>query len=105
MIEYLTSFEFTSTLSIFVYWAPLVICLLVYTFRCIAEYRTDIAKSANEHYSPTLTVGVILWRAILSTVPCVNLFAMVFDCASSVFKSLGRFFDIPLVPKQRGESQ
>lgn len=102
MIDYLTSFEFSSLMAIFLYWIPLVVCGSVYLFECVGEYRDDVKRSEKKFYSPNLTIGVIAWRFLLTVVPCVNLIAMVFDCMSSVFKWLGKFLDVPLVPKKEG---
>ena len=100
MIDYIMSYEFVSFLALFTYWIPALICLSVYLFQCIYEYRQDLEKSSKDHYHPTLTVGIIFWRIILSITPAVNLIAMVFDTASSVFKWLGSVLNIPLVRKK-----
>jgi hypothetical protein len=100
MIDYVTSFEFMSMLALFVYWIPLAICVPVYLFRIIGLYKSDLDKSSNDHYRPELTVGLIVWWVICAITPAVNLFALVFDCASSVFEWLGKFLDIPLVAKR-----
>jgi hypothetical protein len=101
MFDYVTSFEFMSMLALFVYWIPLAICVPVYLFRIIGLYKSDLGKSGDEYYKPDLTVGLIVWWAICSVTPAINLFALVFDCASSVFKWLGKFLDIPLVARKR----
>jgi hypothetical protein len=99
-MDYLRSFEFTSMLALYVYWVPLTVCLVVYFFRTIARYKLDLKRCEEKHYSPELTIGRIVWYVVLTITPSVNLFALVFDCASSVFKWLGRVFDVPLVPKR-----
>lgn len=102
MMEYVKSFEFTSMLALYVYWVPLVICAIVYFFRTIHLYKKDLVKrEESKFYSPSLTIGTIVWFVLLTITPCVNLFALVFDCASSVFTWLGKVLDIPLVPKQK----
>lgn len=100
MIEYVTSFEFTSFLAVFVYWIPALVCATVYLFRGINAYRTDLQNCTERFYHPKLTVGMIIWHLIVVVTPCINLLAMVFDCAGSVFKWLGRVFDFPLVRHQ-----
>ena len=100
MLDFLKSFEFMSGLGVFTYWIPLLICTCVYFFRAIWLYKSDLSRCNENHYTPKLTVGLIIWFIILSVTPCINMFAMVFDCAASVFKWIGRFFDIPLVPKR-----
>lgn len=101
MLDYVKSFEFTSTLAILVYWVPAAICFVVYFFRCIGLYKKDMGSCGERYYTPELTIGTILWFVLASVTPCANLFALVFDCLASVFKWLGAFFDIPLVPKRR----
>lgn len=100
MFDYIKSFEFTSTMALMVYWIPLVICALVYFFRTILIYKSDLKKCKEKYYEPKLTIGLIVWFFVLTVTPCVNLLALVFDCASSVFKWLGRVLDVPLVPKR-----
>jgi len=103
MLEYIKSFEFTSTVALMVYWIPLVICAIVYLFRMIGIYKSDLKKCQDKFYTPELTVGLIVWFVILTITPCVNLLALVFDCASSVFKWLGKFLNVPLVPKRNAD--
>ena len=103
MIEYITSFEFTSMLALIIYWIPLLICATVYLTRTLLLYKADLKKCQDKFYTPTLTVGLIVWRVILTVTPCVNLLATVFDCSSSVFRWLGKFLDIPLVPKRSAD--
>lgn len=103
MIDYLTSFEFMSFLAIFVYWVPALVCLTVYLFRSLRLYRLDLEKCTEKFYSPSLTIGLIVWMVICAVTPGINLFTLVFDCASSVFKWLGSVLNIPLVPKRREE--
>lgn len=105
MIDYVTSFEFTSTIALLVYWLPTAICLGVYFFKMIGMYRADIQKrDEGKYYSPRLTIGWIVWHVIASVTPAANLIALVFDCMADVFKWLGAFLDIPLVP-QRSNKQ
>lgn len=102
MIDFVKSFEFASAIALFVYWLPLAICAGVYFFRCVALYKSDLAKSKEKYYTPELTVGLIVWFALCSICPAGNLLALTFDCAGSVFRWLGKVLDIPLVPKQKG---
>jgi len=39
----------------------------------------------------------MMGHVLLSVIPCINLFALVFDCASSVLEWIGKAFDMPLV--------
>ena len=95
--NYAASYEFISMLALFTYWIPMLICLSVYLFRFIGMYKADLKKCEDEYYTPTLTIGFIVWCLSISIIPAINLFAMTFDCASSVFKWLGTVLNIPLV--------
>lgn len=105
LIDYLLSFEFTSSIALLVYWIPLAFCSVVYLIRGVETYRGDLKARESKLYTPTLTIGSIIWHAVLAITPCVNLFALVFDCLASVFRALGKFLSVPLVrarPKQEG---
>lgn len=97
MIDYVKSYEFMSTLALFTYWIPAAICLGVYFFRTIGLYKSDLAQCEEKYYRPELTVGLIIWMLVCALTPAVNLLALVFDCAASVFKWVGKTFDMPLV--------
>lgn len=101
MIEWIKNYQFNGTLALYTYWIPLTVCLVVYAFRFVSTYRSDVKDCAKDHYHPSLTIGAILGHLMLAVVPAVNLFAMVFDCAASVFRWLGRVLDVPLVPKRK----
>lgn len=94
---FITSFEFVSFLALVIYWTPLAICLATYFFRWIGLYHRDLKQCNEKFYSPQLTVGLMIGHVLLSVIPCINLFALVFDCASSVLGWIGRAFDMPLV--------
>lgn len=91
-------------LSIGLYYAPAVLCLYGYTVETWKDYQRDKERSVKPYYSPYLTVGTIIGRAFLSTIPVANLIAAIFDVAPDVFSSffrlLGRVFDQPIVPKR-----
>lgn len=100
----ITNFEFNSSIALFMYWMPLLVCAVVYFLECINLYRRDVEmRDSSKHYEPELTVGLIVWYCLLTVMPVANLCAMVFDCASSVFSWLGKFLNIPLVPKRKTE--
>lgn len=105
-IDLVKKYEFNDTLSIYTYWIPLAVCLVVYLLRFLELYRTDLEESKKEYYYPKLTVGYIIGHLFLAIVPIINLFALVFDCFGSIFGYIRSFllfidkvFDIPLVPK------
>jgi hypothetical protein len=104
--QFVTGFQFLSTMAMVTYWIPMAICLGVYAFEFVEAYRHDLSRCADVHYRPTLTIGTIIWHLILAVTPCVNLFAMVFDCLSSVFHWLGSFMNYALVrPRQQTKPQ
>ena len=95
--ELITSYEFMSMLALWTYWIPLSVVLVTYLFRFISMYREDLSKCENKHYQPSLTIGVIIFHLLCAITPAINLFALVFDCASAIFVWFGRTFDIALV--------
>lgn len=102
MIDYIKSFEFASALALFIYWIPAAICLSVYFVTAINLYRADVkSRDEGKYYSPKLTIGWIFWHVWVSITPTANLIALVFDCMADVFRCLGAFMDIPLVPKRK----
>jgi Ca2+/H+ antiporter len=101
----------TGLLGMLLYWLPLAFCLVGYTLRCWQDVRHDLQKrqEAEEkqklaYYQPSITVGTILGRAVVSVVPVANITAGVFDLAPRLFGDffnwLGRVFDFPLVGKR-----
>ena len=100
MIDWIKSYQFNNLIALYTYWMPLAVCYIVYVFRFISRYKTDLKKSLESYYAPELTVGYILWHIIVATLPGVNIFALVFDCSASVFRWLARVLDIPLVKKR-----
>ena len=105
-LELLKILSINNVIAIYTYWIPLVVCLVVYLFRFLELYRTDLEESKKEYYYPKLTVGYILGHIFLAIAPIINLFALVFDCLGSIFGYLRslfffleKIFDIPLVPK------
>ncbi len=100
MINWILNYQFNGTLALFTYWVPLAVCLIVYAFRFVRCYREDVQASKDKYYHPKVTIGAILGHILLAVVPAVNLFAMVFDCAASVFRWFGDVLDVPLVRKR-----
>ena len=114
IINLFTSYTFNSMLAVYIYWIPMVICTIVYFIRIIKLYKEDIRKR-NDHlnwvetershyrpsYIPGLTLGKIAGFIFASICPVVNLYSLLFDCATSVFSTLVDLLDIPLVPKPK----
>jgi hypothetical protein len=99
---------------VLLYLVPLVFCLVFYTVRTVKNCRRDIATRARhnpkegEYYCPTDTIGTLVGRALVSILPVANIWAAMFDLAPAVFgklfKSLGKLFNQPLVPRQPKKS-
>jgi len=110
---FFTDFDFTSAMGIILYWMPATICSVGYFLRTLKNYRHDIvsreeaSRNDNLNYRPTDTIGTLIGRGLVSTIPVCNLFAAVFDVAPSMlgrfFGFIGRVFDQPLVPRVRNK--
>lgn len=92
----------TGLLGMLLYWLPAAFCVAGYTMKSWGDYRRDIkARDADTYYHPSITVGTLIGRAVLSAVPVANLIAGIFDVAPHVFGNfldwLGRVFSVPLV--------
>ena len=100
-------------IALVAFWLPLLLCAYGYIIRSARDFANDRAARANSelpasqsngYYSPTITIGTLVGRVLLTVVPIVNLFAAIFDVAPKVFgdfiKWFGKAFDIPLVPKR-----
>jgi hypothetical protein len=111
--QFFANFSFTSTMGVLLYWLPLAFCTIGYFMRTLSNYRRDLIKRDEEHkkdngyYRPTDTVGTLIGRGLLSTIPVCNLFAAIFDVSPIIFgqffRLLGRIFDQPLVPKFKSD--
>lgn len=100
--NFIVGFEFNTVLAIWLYWVPLLVCLIGYLSDCVSDYKSDYERHTTDFYYPKLTVGKILGRLIVSFVPGVNiaiaLFSHFFILISKFFHYLGKVFDIPLIP-------
>ena len=130
MIDWIKNFEFNTAIAVWLYWVPLIICVIGYLIRTVQDYRKDLISrskaeeelvafkaSATENpreyrrepdpYRPKLTEGRILGRVLAAGVPVVNLCAATCDIGppmfSRFFEMLGKTFDFPLVPPRRSE--
>ena len=106
MIDWILDFRFNTPLAVLLYWLPLAICVVGYTLRTARDYRKDSAdRDSEKYYFPTLTLGTIIGRAIVSLIPVANLWAASFDVGYDMlrgfFSWIGRLFDQPLVPKRK----
>lgn len=95
----------TGWLGMLLYWLPTSFCLVGYTLRCWSDVRHDLkVRDIEKWYHPSITIGTIIGRSILSVIPVANLWAAMFDVAPKLFGDfidwLGRVFTIPLVPRR-----
>lgn len=104
-MDFILNFEFNSLLGLLLFWVPLSLCVFGYTLRTASDYMTDKAERDGEDstwYTPSLTIGIIVGRALVSIIPIANIWAALFDIApklfSKFFSFLGSTFDIALVP-------
>ena len=105
--------EWNGLLALFLFWLPLLLCLYGYIVRSAREFSNDRAGRAtselpasqsNGYYTPSITIGTLVGRFLVTVVPIVNLLAAIFDVAPEVFgdffRWMGKALDIPLVPKR-----
>ena len=96
--------------SIVFYLCPCLVCLVQYTIDTVKNYNKDYKKRKEvkestekwASYSPTDTVGVVLWRYIIVFCPFLNIMSSIFDAGPRLVWSIGKrfekFLNIPLVP-------
>lgn len=100
----------TGVLGLLLYWLPVAFCGVGYTVICWEEYRDDLKRRDDDKYfTPTITVGSIVGRAVITAIPVANLCAAIFHVAPRLFGNfidwLGRVLSIPLVkPRKRQRS-
>jgi hypothetical protein len=96
-------FEFNSLLGLVLYWVPCAICVVGYMIKNVIDYRADLKNRSYQHYNPNLTVGIIVLRAMASTIPVVNLWNAVIqfspDFMGAFIDTIAKVFSVPLVPR------
>lgn len=102
------SFDFTSMMGVWLYWVPMLICLVGEAFSIItlarrdAKHRREGEYTYSPQYRPQLTVGRIIWLMILTFTPVVNIGRALFLHASSILEKVYNFLDgflsIPIIP-------
>jgi hypothetical protein len=97
------------------YAAPTMLCAFGYirrSYNDIQRDKRDLAKSLDQetkggssYYQPTITVGTLIGRAIVTMIPAVNFLVAVFDHGpelfGSFFRTIGKMFDRPLIADPR----
>ncbi len=113
MIDWLTQYmpAWNSLLALFLYWLPMVVCLIGYAIRIINDTAGDRKKrgaaeaSDKGFYVPSVTVGTLVACTLLSIIPIVNLWSAIFDVSpevtSSIISWFGRLLSVPLVPSRK----
>jgi hypothetical protein len=111
---------FARTNVFLTYWLPVVLCIFGYLRQNQEEYKTDVANrteyektlsspnfdpngSWRPSYTPTLTVGTVVGRIVVSLVPLVNIFKgiyFLFHIGSDIVGFFNDWLNIPLVPKR-----
>lgn len=96
----------TNWLGIALYWVPLAICVIGYSYRTVTEYLSDLNERSNgTYYVPDLTIGVILGRMFLSVIPVANIFVAAFNLLPRIIGTvcdwLNETFNTPLVPDSK----
>jgi hypothetical protein len=80
-----------------IHFVVMVICLVGYTFKVGQRISSD--KAHPERSYGRLTYGDIVVYVIVSVVPIVNCFALVFDLMDSILGSIKAVMNKPVVPK------
>lgn len=101
-------FDFTSMMGVWLYWVPMLVCLVGEALAIITLARRDVKhRSEGEYtyspqYRPQLTVGRIIWLMILTFTPVVNIGRALFLHASGIvekiYNFLHGFLSIPIIP-------
>lgn len=120
--NWLLGFQFTGLMGITLYWIPLLLCLIVYTLRTLANYYSDVSRrteydefniklrkeldetvpsgdvrrlyqAKSKDYNPTDTLGSLIGRGIVTMMPIVNIWAAIFDCAPQLFSGIFKWID------------
>lgn len=102
------SFDFTSMMGVWLYWVPMLICLVGEAFAIITLGHMDVKRRIEGEYTystsyrPQLTVGRIIWLMLLTFTPVVNIGRALFLHASGilekVYNFLDKFLNIPIFP-------
>ncbi len=101
----LSSSIWTHWLVILLYWLPLILCSYYYTLVTVREYNAELVRSTEPYYYPTMTIGTLIGRLLLTVVPITNLFAAVADVVPAVFGNFSTLvrsvLNTPLVPPRK----
>jgi len=91
------------------YWVPMTICLIGYTFRTVLDCMRDVdcrERYSPPIYEPSITVGTVVKRVIVSATPGFNWLIAIFEFfldrwIPAVEHWLERTLCRPLVPPKK----
>ena len=94
-------------LAIGLWLIPLALNLLVYAPRLAAEIFADVQRARQGSYTTTSYADVVL-ALVISSIPLINVIALIFDAFPYALKRFGRFVGFvgdvlskPIVPKAK----
>lgn len=95
------------------YWIPLALCAVGYTVRTAKEIKHDVNDrrqsdlSPHAYYYPSVTVGTIVGRLLLTAAPLINIAAFVtdlgIDMIGHAFDVISKTLDHPIVSSRRAK--
>lgn len=101
--------DLTSFWGYLLYWLPLVVCTVGYTFRSMVNHDKDVEARAayvmgeKNAYHPRETIGHLVGRFFATIIPGLNLWCAVMDVSPKMFVRffdwIGNTFSQPLVPE------
>lgn len=100
ILEYVPSL--TTFAGVLLYWVPMVVCVIGYSFKLNDVLKEEFAKrdkalAGEGYYTPSLTVGKLLFYGFLCIIPVVNLWLAVVEFLPKYIGRFFKIFDIPLV--------
>jgi hypothetical protein len=105
MFDFILSFQFNSTLGIFLYWVPLAFCIVYSIFAISRDVKDDFKhRDSESYYKEQVTIGMIIARILNSTIPGWNLLYAIFHTAPALlgrsFHFIADILDFPLIPRR-----
>lgn len=78
-----------NSINLYLYFIPLVLCLIGYSFRTIDDYKRDSLRDFPlQHYVNKLTWGTIIFRLVISLLPVINILALIVDLSSTMLQKI-----------------
>lgn len=104
----LSFLAFTHSHIFYMYWLPVVLTAFGYVRKTKDEYDKDIEEreesdKRKQTYYPTLKLGTVIGRLVVSFIPFVNIFhaiKSVWFLGEDIIELCKKWLDIPLVPKR-----